>query len=654
MILNLGPSVSRISLTRKLMLMNALCVVPTVVLLYQVYSTKNEAIEFAQAEIKGNQFQRPLEKILAALMDHRAMTQRAILDRGRIGTEAQTAIVEIEQGIQELNIAEAAVGVDLQFTEEGLAKRKRQGLTAKNISAKWGNLADSLQKDPSSNANELYAGLIADLRGMIAHAGDTSNLILDPDLDSYYLMDVTLLALPQTQDHIQELTAIVDPLLTAGTWLPKDRMQLGVYADRLKIADLDRINGSAQTAFNEDSNFYGTSQTLQEKLLPLLAINSEAMGKLIQALQHAAESDKNVAAIPGFRDLVDRARDSNYILWKASVDELDVLLQKRVEFIANNRNSSLWIGISVLLVTILVSIFLGVRMSRELSALTRELKNSGFELSQIGAEVFKASDSLSSSTQTVAACLEETSASVEQLSSIEKSNATHAAKAASLSKACHESAEQSELEMNRLMQSMNEISQSSKQVEEVIKVIEDIAFQTNLLALNAAVEAARAGEQGKGFAVVAEAVRGLAQRSSSSAKDIKRMIKDSTSRVQLGAGMAQSSCSILQKVVQSVEEIAKLNRVISQACDDQASRLNMINTAVNEIDRSTQGNAASAAQSAEGAEGVARQVQNLNRLVVKLDLFVEGQELETATQAPVNDLKRPGPAKGPPKLRRVA
>lgn len=616
----------RLSFTYKLLLLSTLSVVPAGVLLQQVYSSKSEAIDFASQEKKGNQFQRPLESILKAAIQSRLVDQRAQLD----GVSADTSLTEINRNMDlamtELLNAEAAVGEDLQFTEEGLSKRKRQGLTGLNLQRKWADISKQMQASDRPTLSELFPAFFADIRNMITHAGDTSNLILDPDLDSYYLMDVTLMALPQTQDHLQEMAVMVEALLKSENWSLDDRIRVAVFADRLRISDLDRINASAQTALNEDANFYGLSPTLADKMNPSLLRHTEAMNQLLESLNFIQQGEQQKVETRKFRQQFDAVLEANFELWQIAVDELDILLTKRIASISSKRTEALWIGMSVLFLTVLISIFIGRRVSRELADFTGKMHASGKTLEQIGGEVLHASESLSSTTQNVASSLQETAASIEELTSIEKINAERAVRASSLSQSCQESFTQGEVAMNRLMQSMHDITSSSKQIEAVIKVIEDIAFQTNLLALNAAVEAARAGEQGKGFAVVAEAVRNLAQRSATSAKDINHMIRASVANVQSGSSMAQSNVETLQKVVADIKEIASLNRDISTACRDQAERLSLVSKAVNQIDQSTQQNAVAAVQVAEASDGVATQVKGLNELVVWLNEMIDGHK----------------------------
>lgn len=197
-------------------------------------------------------------------------------------------------------------------------------------------------------------------------------------------------------------------------------------------------------------------------------------------------------------------------------------------------------------------------------------------------------DVLSQTSQSNAASMQETVASLEELHSMVKLNSDHAVEAANLSSNSKVTAEVGVEEIKSLLESMAAISQSSQKIEEIINVIDDIAFQTNLLALNAAVEAARAGEQGRGFAVVAEAVRTLAQRSSVAAKDINQLIKESVSRVDQGSKIADKSRVVLNEIVDSIKKVAQLNQEISMGSTEQTSGLAQISRTMNEMDGSLQ------------------------------------------------------------------
>jgi methyl-accepting chemotaxis protein len=118
-------------------------------------------------------------------------------------------------------------------------------------------------------------------------------------------------------------------------------------------------------------------------------------------------------------------------------------------------------------------------------------------------------------------------------------------------------------------------------------VIEGIAFQTNILALNAAVEAARAGEQGKGFAVVATEVRGLAQRSSAAAKEIKALIDDSVEKVAVGTELAQRAGSTMEQIVGSVRHVTDVMGAISSASHEQKLGIEEVHRAIAAMDKVT-------------------------------------------------------------------
>ncbi|MFH1081643.1 MAG: methyl-accepting chemotaxis protein [Pseudomonadota bacterium] len=199
---------------------------------------------------------------------------------------------------------------------------------------------------------------------------------------------------------------------------------------------------------------------------------------------------------------------------------------------------------------------------------------------------------LSDSASSQASSIEETSASVDELSSMTKHNAESTSEADKLmSAASHATGEARNL-MKELTVSIKEIATASEQTKKIIKNIDEIAFQTNLLALNAAVEAARAGEAGAGFAVVADEVRNLAMRATASAKDTSALIDDIAKKVTRGAELVVVTDGSFNQVADSAMKVSELVREIAAASREQSQGIDQINKAIAEMSHDTQQNAA--------------------------------------------------------------
>jgi methyl-accepting chemotaxis protein len=264
-------------------------------------------------------------------------------------------------------------------------------------------------------------------------------------------------------------------------------------------------------------------------------------------------------------------------------------------------------------------------VARRLNSVAEVLRSGADTTSHSGTHLRAASNRLSDGATELAANLQETSGSLEEISSAVKANADHAQHAKNLANQTRAAAEAGVSDMAALSNAMQVLQASSGDIAKIVQTIDSIAFQTNILALNAAVEAARAGEAGMGFCVVANEVRSLAQRSAQAAKESSAKIEAALAQTRHGVELNQNVAGALQEILSRARQLEELAGEVASASSSQSQTISQLNGAVSRIGNLTQCNAADAGQGAIAAEQLTAQAEALNHSVAELVVLVSGR-----------------------------
>jgi methyl-accepting chemotaxis protein len=423
-----------------------------------------------------------------------------------------------------------------------------------------------------------------------------------------------------------------------------DRLESEMKADgdevTQKISELERLSSPAGQALVEQVKVARANYLVERTLIlkaSHAATNAEASAELYQnARANLDPLDDAYAA-----DLV-----------KCVQQEQQEGAQSTAAVMSATRDTKLGTGLAVLVALIFgaaVSFLIVSGLSKILNRVGESLSDGSGQVSSAASQVSASSQKMAEGASEQAASIEETSSSLEELASMTKRNAENADKANSLAREARSAAEKGATDMQSMSGAMAAIKTSSDDVAKIIKTIDEIAFQTNILALNAAVEAARAGESGMGFAVVAEEVRSLAQRSAQAAKETAAKIEAAISNTAGGVQISETVARTLGEIVSKARQVDELAAEVANASKEQASGITQINTAVGQMDKVTQSNAANAEECAAAAEELNAQAGVMKQVVRELSELIGSAESDPsgAVAAPAGGRSNFGAAGSP-------
>jgi methyl-accepting chemotaxis protein len=501
---------------------------------------------------------------------------------------------------------------------EGLADTKPQLRDMFNQSeadyASYFDICDDLPQlvtslvENRTKVAKLYGNLVEHINSFVKEQSD----ILDRDIENSAAIE----EMAFRYDHLNMSIAIQQSVASMYVFLLR-----GLYYR--DVAQFDNALKQANESLDQANKLLSNCTTASDR---------EAVSRVI------SESQEMVGVLNIFRDIYNafddnnnKRRDARDKIIAEATNFSDTMTEMTNEFsqgTMHTASNALWTQIIGVILAVVISLVLAILVTRSITVpinrVINVLSEGAQEVDSTAGQLSNASNTLAEGATENAASLEQTSAALEELSSMTKRNADNAVEANSLMSQATDAVSKAENSMSNVIQAMEQIATSGNEIGKIIKTIDEIAFQTNLLALNAAVEAARAGEAGAGFAVVADEVRNLAIRSADAAKNTADLIAATISNINSGSEMVNSTSENFQTVSSHSSKVAQLVSEVAEASKEQSQGINQITTAMTQMDKVTQSNAASAEESASAASQLSIQAANLMSAVDDVTNMVHG------------------------------
>ncbi len=650
---------NRLRYPKKFALLGMVALVAVVVLQTLLYRQLNAVIEPSRQELVGIEIIKPMNQLVSGMQQHRGLSSgvlngnEALRDR-RAGKEKEVA---------------AALSALAGKLPPAIAGGERW----RNIQGTWATIQKDGLNWQAAESFARHTAMIDETLSAMTEVADQTALTLDPDIDSYYLMDTVVVKMPAVLERIGQMRARGTGLLTKKAITEEQKIQMGALIGELQATQrLQRLNLEKVMAYAPATRaaLETSSRDFDKSVQDAIAlVKKDILGGAFETNPqdyfnltttvidkgYKSMTDILVPALESsIRNRIQRAQASLFLTFAITVGVAVVFA-----YLAMGTYLSMIAGVRALgdgaerlasgNLTGRVSIesrdelddvarhfnhmaesmqnLLGVvqQTAQRLGSAATEVASSASRVSQSSAEQTAAATGM-------AAAIEEMTASIDQIT--EHANAAHAVSSQSgeLSEEGSHIVDGTVAEMQKIADTVNEsariieeLGRHSEGISAIVNVIKEIADQTNLLALNAAIEAARAGEQGRGFAVVADEVRKLAERTTSSTQEISAMIgaiqsgtSGAVSSMQDGVSRVAQGVDLSRRAGESINRIKEGANHVRADVSDISNALREQSLASNEIARNIERIAEMSEANSAAVQGTAQTARELERLAGEL------------------------------------
>jgi len=333
---------------QKMAVVGALFIIVIGGLLWLLVKAKNKDIDFARQEQDGTTYVRPLRKVLDLNV------QRAVATASGSGDVAAAA-AQLDQSFKELAESDKSLGNSLATTESFTA-----------LGVKWQELKSKGTLQPAASL-QAHADLVGATTTLIAVAGDNSNLTLDPDIDSYYVMDTVVVKIPDVQDKLAQVVQFGTGVVRRGRMTPDEKIQLTIWKTLLQ-SDLDGIAVDFKKAFaaNPSGSLKGLDTPVKVHAADLTAFLGSLDKDVLNARSIQIQPEQFAASGT-------KALKSGFQLWDAATPALDATLDARINGLRFDEYKTLIMAVAMVLITLAFSFFMLRAFVRSLESVRKSI-----------------------------------------------------------------------------------------------------------------------------------------------------------------------------------------------------------------------------------------------------------------------------------------
>ncbi|HNA07513.1 MAG TPA: methyl-accepting chemotaxis protein [Leptospiraceae bacterium] len=633
--------------------------------------TQNRAIQFGKKEIVGVDYNRLL---LHSLKKGRDLLGVIYTNQNTLENQKLVPILkEMEDITKTLDALDAQYGSELD-TADLYSVYKEE----------FRKINTSISNQKTNELNIPILNFLNKTLELNSHVGDTSNLILDPDLDSYYLMDISLIKIPALFAVSNEIEKLIHNTYQTKTFTEADRLQLFTLHSEYQSI-LKQIENSYQVAFKYNPKLKLILESKKNQALVLFNQYKESVYSFSSSMSSGLEVAKS-------EKILNSLMDYNKVLFDLYEDTVDAekkLLEKRVTHFQIEQYTSLILVLLVVCFTVFIQYMIVISITnplleavskfellskgnlnnkidyygkdeigilstsinhfieyltnliQSLTKLTNESNLIFAEISKMTSDLTLSTENQASSSEESAAALEEISSNFTQIASLIEKETGDIAEIGSITDEISSSTKKASESIHNLgiiiessakevkkgetviretVYSMNQIKSAADEISKIIVLITEISKQIGLLALNASIEAARAGENGRGFSVVADEISKLSLKTEESVKHIRSLISSTNSSIKDGIHNVGTVVDVLKIVIERINETNKNAKLVDEEISSQSTNINVISSSHTKLESLSSG----IDQSTKEERLAIRQVtESINRIASETQMISE-------------------------------